>query len=143
MEEQTNDTLWRRKQMTITEVSRKYDISQDTLRYYERVGIIPEVERTISGIRNYSEESCRWVELAKCMRAAGIPIESLIEYCALTKRGNSTISTRKDLLTEERKKILEKIDDMQKTLKLLNYKISHYEVAEKTGMLSWDKRDDD
>ena len=77
--------------MTITKVSEKFDLSQDTLRYYERVGLIPLVNRTKNGIRDYTEESCKWIELAKCMRLAGVPIETLIEYCALTQQGDSTI----------------------------------------------------
>lgn len=125
--------------MTITEVSEKYDLSQDTLRYYERVGLIPKVNRTKSGIRDYTEKSCRWIELAKCMRSAGIPIETLIEYCALTQQGDSTITARKELLTQERIKLLEKMEDMKKTLDRLNHKIDRYEKAEVTGILSWDK----
>ena len=58
--------------MTIAEVSRRYAISADTLRYYERIGLIPPVPRNKSGIRDYDEESCRWIELMKCMRAAGV-----------------------------------------------------------------------
>lgn len=128
--------------MTITEVSKKYDLSPDTLRYYERIGLIPPVKRTKSGVRDYDEVSCAWIELAKCMRSAGIPIEALIEYCALTQQGDKTISARKELLTDERKKIQEKMDDMQKTLERLNYKIDIYEKAEVTGVLSWDKEKD-
>lgn len=127
------------KYMTIAEVSKKYDLSQDTLRYYERIGLIPAVNRTASGIRDYSEESCRWIELAKCMRSAGVPIESLIEYNTLARQGDSTITARKELLIEERKKIVVKMDEMQKTLERLNYKIDRYEKAEITGVLSWDK----
>ena len=96
--------------MTITEVSKKYDISQDTLRYYERIGLIPAVTRRKNGIRDYTEESCGWIELAKCMRSAGIPIEALIEYCALAQQGDQTITARKELLVEERTKLLEKMD---------------------------------
>ena len=125
--------------MTITEVSEKYLLSQDTLRYYERVGLISQVNRTKSGIRDYTEESCKWIELAKCMRLAGVPIETLIEYCALTLQGDSTITARKDLLVIERKKLEEKMEDMQKTLERLNYKIDRYEKAEVTGVLSWNK----
>lgn len=125
--------------MTIAEVSKKYDLSQDTLRYYERIGLIPTVNRTASGIRDYSEESCRWIELAKCMRSAGVPIESLIEYNTLARQGDSTITARKELLIEERKKIVAKMEEMQKTLERLNYKIDRYEKAEITGVLSWDK----
>ena len=71
--------------MTIREVSEKYGISQDTLRYYERIGMIPEVTRTASGIRNYQPEDLGWVELAICMRGAGLPVEALIEYVKLCK----------------------------------------------------------
>ena len=129
--------------MIIAEVSKKYDISQDTLRYYERIGLIPSVKRTSSGIRDYTEESCGWIELAKCMRSAGVPIEALIEYCALTQQGDSTIKARKELLIEERRKIVEKIEGMKQTLDRLNYKIERYEKAETTGVLSWDKKDMD
>jgi len=125
--------------MTITEVSGRFDLSQDTLRYYERIGLIPQVNRTKSGIRNYTEESCSWIELAKCMRLAGVPIETLIEYCALTQQGDSTITSRKELLVEVRKKLVKKREDMLKTLDRLDYKIDRYEKAEVTGVLSWDK----
>jgi len=125
--------------MTITEVSESFDLSQDTLRYYERIRLIPLVNRTKSGVRDYTEESCKWIELAKCMRLSGVPIETLIEYCALTQQGDSTITARKELLVEERKKLVRKMEDMVKTLDRLNYKIDRYEKAEVTGVLSWDK----
>lgn len=124
--------------MTIAEVSKKFDISADTLRYYERVGIIPPVERTAGGIRNYTEESCGWISLAVCMRSAGIPIESLIEYCALTQQGDGTITARKELLESEREKLVHKMEDLQKTLERLDYKIGRYKTAEETGVLDWD-----
>jgi len=124
--------------MTITKVSEKFELSQDTLRYYESVGLIPHVNRTKSGVRNYTEESCKWIELAKCMRLAGVPIDNLIEYCVLTQQGDSTITARKELLVEEHKKLVGKMEDMQKTLDRLNYKIDRYEKAEVTGILSWD-----
>ncbi|MBU3074794.1 MerR family transcriptional regulator [Clostridium estertheticum] len=125
--------------MTITEVSKRFDLSQDTLRYYERIGLIPQVNRTKSGIRDYTEESCKWIELAKCMRLAGVPIEALIEYCLLTQQGDLTVTARKELLVEERRKLMEKMANMAKTLDRLNYKIDRYEKAEVTGVLSWDK----
>lgn len=69
--------------MTISEVSKKYDITADTLRYYERIGLIPPVPRTKSGLRDYDESSCNWVNFIKCMRSAGLQIEALIEYVKL------------------------------------------------------------
>lgn len=69
--------------MNIKEVSKQYQVSADTLRYYERVGMIPPVTRTASGIRDYQEEDLKWVQLALCMRSAGLPVEVMIEYVHL------------------------------------------------------------
>lgn len=124
--------------MTIKEVSKKYDISQDTLRYYERVGMIPPVTRTASGIRDYQEKDLGWVELAKCMRSAGLPVEAMIEYVKLTQEGDSTILARLQLLTEQREILLEQKAKIDATLKRLNYKIGRYEIAVETGVLTWE-----
>ena len=113
--------------MTIAEVSRKYDISPDTLRYYERIGLIPPVPRNKSGIRDYGEDSCNWIELMKGMRQAGVQIEALIEYVALFQQGDSTIGARKALLIEQRNQLLRRMQAMQESLDRLNYKIQNYE----------------
>jgi DNA-binding transcriptional MerR regulator len=113
--------------MTISEVSKKYDISADTLRYYEKVGLIPTVRRTPGGIRNYSDSDCNWVEFIKCMRSAGLPVEVLMEYVALFQQGDATVEARKELLLEQRHQLLAKMADMQKTLERLNRKIEQYE----------------
>lgn len=113
--------------MTIAEVAKKYDISADTLRYYERIGLLPAVRRNKSGIRDYSETDCSWVEFIKCMRGAGLPIEVLIEYISLYQMGDSTVEARKELLIEERNNLVERIEEMQKTLERLNYKIERYD----------------
>ena len=115
--------------MMIAEVSKKFDLSQDTLRYYERIGLLPGVNRNKSGIRDYTEEDCRWIEFIKCMRNAGLPIEALIEYVGLFQQGDATVKARKDLLTEQRKQLIAKIEDMNKTLERLNYKIESYEQS--------------
>lgn len=113
--------------MTIAEVSKKYDISADILRYYERIGLIPPVPRTKSGIRDYDEVSCGWIELMKCMRAAGVQIEALIEYVALFQQGDATVDARKSILIEQRDQLIERMEDMQRSLDRLNYKIERYE----------------
>lgn len=115
--------------MTITEVSKTFGLSADTLRYYERIGLIPEVNRSKGGIRDYTEENCRWVEFAKCMRSAGLQIEALIEYVTLFQQGDSTKETRKQILIEQRKQLTEKMEEMQKTLDRLNYKIERYDQS--------------
>lgn len=124
--------------MTIKEVSEKFNISQDTLRYYERVGMIPPVTRTPGGIRDYQESDLGWVELAICMRSAGLPVEALIEYVKLTQEGDKTIEARLQLLSEQRESLIEQQKKINETLKRLDYKIGRYEEAVKTGKLSWD-----
>jgi len=112
--------------MTITEISKKFNLTQDTLRYYERIGLIPSVGRSKGGIRNYTEEDCRWIEFIKCMRGAGLPIEVLIDYVALFQQGDETILARKDILLVQRKELFNKIQEMNETLKKLDYKIERY-----------------
>ncbi len=125
--------------MTIKEVCEKYNLTPDTLRYYERVGVIPEVTRTAGGIRDYQEEDIGWVENAVCMRDAGVPVEMLIEYVKLFREGDSTIDARTNLLKEVREQIVEAKKKYDIALEKLDYKISRYEIAQKTGLLTWDK----
>ncbi len=127
--------------MTIKEVAEKYGISQDTLRYYERVKVIPEVTRTAGGIRNYQESDLGWVELAICMRGAGLPIEALIEYQRLFQEGDSTIPARLQLLQEQMTTLEEQKAQIENTMNRLAYKISRYEEAVKTGKLVWTPED--
>lgn len=127
--------------MTIKEVSEKYEISQDTLRYYERAKVIPPVTRTAGGIRDYQEEDMKWVELAVCMRNAGLPIESLIEYQRLFQKGDATIPARLELLKEQMEVLRNQKEQIEETMGRLSYKISRYEEAMKTGKLTWPKGD--
>lgn len=119
--------------MTIAEVSRKYDISADTLRYYERIGLIPPVPRTRGGLWDYGEESCGWIQLMKCMRAAGVQIEALIEYVDLFQQGDATLDARKALLVEQRDQLVSRMAEMQASLDLLNQKIDRYEQGMMTA----------
>jgi MerR family transcriptional regulator, aldehyde-responsive regulator len=115
--------------MKIAEVSERYSISLDTLRYYERIGLIPPVNRNKSGIRDYSEIDLKRVEFIKCMRSAGLPVDVLAEYIKLVQQGDQTIEARKEILKEQRGQLLDKMEEMQKTLDVLNYKIGVYENA--------------
>jgi DNA-binding transcriptional MerR regulator len=115
--------------MKIAEVSEQYGLSSDTLRYYERIGLIPPVNRNESGIRDYNELDLRRVEFIKCMRSAGLPVEVLIDYVALVQKGDKTIEARKEILIEQRELLLARMAEMQKTLDVLNHKIEVYENA--------------
>ena len=113
--------------MTIAEVSKTFGLTADTLRYYERIGLIPPVKRSSSGIRDYDEKDCNRVEFIKCMRGVGIPVEMLIEYVAMFRLGKETIAARKALLVEQRQQLADKIVAMQAVLERLDMKIDGYE----------------
>lgn len=113
--------------MTISEVSEKYGLTQDTLRYYERIGLLPAVPRTKSGLRDYDKESCNWIEFIKCMRSAGLQIEALIEYVNLFQQGDGTLEARKNLLIEQRAILKKRQDEINATMERLDYKIDNYD----------------
>ena len=122
--------------MTIAEVAKKYELTPDTLRYYERIGLIPPVPRTRGGIRDYDENACRWVEYIKCMRAAGVSVEILTEYVTLFGQGKDTIAARKELLMEQRRQIVAHIDELNSVLQKLDWKLDGYEER----MLQYEER---
>lgn len=124
--------------MTIKEVCEKYNISADTLRYYEKVGAIPPVARTSGGIRCYTQQDILWVENAVCMRSAGLSVEMLAEYVRLFREGDSTIPARRDLLAKAREELTAEIKKYREAMDKLDYKISRYDNAVRTGVLIWD-----
>lgn len=113
--------------MTIKEVSEKYGISQDTLRYYERSGIIPPVSRTASGIRDYQHSDLGWVELSLCLRNAGVSVQAIAEYVRLALEGDGTIADRLNILRGERESLYEQKTQLSAALDRLDYKIALYE----------------
>ncbi len=118
--------------MTISEVSKKCNVSPDTLRYYEKVGLLSYVNRTPGGIRNYTEQDCLQVQFIKCMRSAGLSIEVLQKYFELFRRGKRTLKARRDLLAKERENLQMRFKELQDTIKRLDYKIFVYDKALKS-----------
>lgn len=119
--------------MTIKEVSKKYGISQDTLRYYERCGIIPPVTRTAGGVRNYQDSDLGWVELSLCLRNAGVSVQAISKYVSLAVEGDGTIAERLDILRSERENLTEQKNQLCAALDRLGHEIALYERALETG----------
>ena len=115
--------------MTIAEVSAKYGITADTLRYYERIGLLPPVPRSAGGIRNYGDKECEWVEFVKCMRNAGLSIEALAEYVRLVQQGGATARERLELLIKQRGIMRGRAAEINECLKRLDDKINDYYSA--------------
>ncbi|KAF1300162.1 MerR family transcriptional regulator [Enterococcus sp. JM9B] len=112
--------------MNISKVAEKMALTPVTLRYYERIGLIPPITRKNGGVRNYSEEDLQWIDFIKCMRSAGLTVESLIEYTTLYQQGAATLEARKQILIEEREQLKKKYQEMGETLERLEEKITNY-----------------
>ena len=113
--------------MTIAEVSKKYNLTPDTIRYYEKEGIIPKIPRNKNGIRDFDEKSCRWIEFIKCMRNAGMPVEVLSKYVKLMEKGHDTVKERRQLLINQKEVLLKKQVDINNTLDRITKKIEIYD----------------
>ena len=113
--------------MNINEVSKKLDISKDTIRYWEKIRLIPPVKRNTSGYRNYSERDANWIYYIKALRNAGMSIERLVKFVHLYLKDIDDLNHRKELLIEQRKDLLAEITKRQETVDYLTYKIDHFE----------------
>ena len=109
------------------------------MRYYERVGVIPQVNRTSGGIRDYKQQDLDWIENAVCMRNAGVSIETIIEYVGLFLEGDATINARLRLLEDELEQLNSKREQLDQAISKLKFKVSRYKIAAETGILSWEE----
>nr|WP_248628880.1 MerR family transcriptional regulator [Enterococcus cecorum] len=119
-------------QYTISEVSEKYQISSSTLRYYERIGLLPNIPRQANGNRYFTDQLLNWLEMIICLRHSGVPIEKLIEYANLIQKGDDTIATREALLREQLAELYQKRVNLQRSIQRLEDKIALYESGEIT-----------
>ena len=117
-------------ELTITEAAEKFQISPDTLRYYERIGLLPAVPRTPSGRRCYPEDVQKWLEMIICLRHSGVGVEKLLDYVSLIQQGDQTLPAQEELLREQRDALVEKQHDLQRSIDRLNHKLKLYETGE-------------
>lgn len=121
--------------MNIKEVSEKYNISTDALRYYERIDVIPPVNRDKNGYRDFTEKDLNWVYFAKVLRQAGVTIERLVDYTELSKQGGKTLETRKTILADQLNDINISIQEFEEARDYLKYKLDSFD----THMLEYEK----
>ncbi len=101
-------------------------VSIDTLRYYEREGLIDPVTRASNGHRRYSSDDVLWVQVLRCLRDTGMTIEQLRRYCELGQQGESTESERRELLETHRREVEAQIDVRREALRLIDHKLTFY-----------------
>lgn len=124
------EKIQRGDSLTIKEVAQQFHLTKDTLRYYEKVGLIGPIQKNVSGIRDYQEEDIKRIAFVKCMRSADIPIDSLVTYMHLYDEGPGTETERKILLEKQRDILKSRIDELQTAYEKLNYKIDLYTKQE-------------
>ncbi|MGX7243231.1 MerR family transcriptional regulator [Enterococcus quebecensis] len=113
--------------MNIKKVSELSGVSADTIRYYERIGLIPPVKRSVSGIRDFDEEDLRWLVFSRQMRNAGLSIESLVKYLTLFQVGNETVSARKEIIALQITELKEKASELNTAIERLEFKLANYD----------------
>ena len=112
--------------MNIKSASDLLGISADTIRYYERVGLVPPITRTATGIRDFQNQDIEALEFIKCFRSSGVSVDSLVDYMSLYQKGDETREERLGILEEEKQKLEERLSQIQTALNRLNLKIKLY-----------------
>ncbi|PRX98153.1 MerR family transcriptional regulator [Allonocardiopsis opalescens] len=120
-----------RDQYTISEVAAYTGLSVHTLRWYERIGLMPHVDRTSTGQRRFSNKDLDWLGFIGKLRLTGMPVAGMLEYADLVRQGDETVGARAELLTAHRDDVRRRIAELQGTLDVLDWKINLYDAAER------------
>lgn len=121
---------------TVGEAAKILNVAPSTLRYYDKEGLLPFVERSNGGIRMFREKDFNWLFIVECLKKSGLSIKDIKHYIDLAVEGDETIDERLELLRNQREKVLEQMAELQNTLDILNYKCWYYETAQKCGTTS-------
>ena len=130
---------------TVGEMARLLGVPASTLRYYDKEGLLPFVERSSGGIRMFQEKDFEWLQIIGCMKKAGMPIKDIRHYIELAMKGDATIDARLEMFQHQRDVLNEQLKELQHTLKMVEYKCWYYETAKAAGSISAPKNmcDDD
>ena len=111
---------------TIQRAAAETGLSADTLRYYERIGILPGIGRSESGHRRFTDDDMGWIKLVQCLRATGMPLEDLHRYAELVQEGEHTAAERLSLLEAHKCRIETELSELMVALDLVDMKIAGY-----------------
>ena len=118
---------------TIGEMARKLNVAPSTLRYYDKEGLLPFVERSSGGIRMFKDEDMEWLRLLGCLKKAGMPLKEIRSFLDWSRQGDATISHRLELLEKQRQSVLDQQKQLEDTLLMLDYKRWYYQTAQEAG----------
>ena len=118
---------------TIGEMARKLNVAPSTLRYYDKEGLLPFVERSSGGIRMFKDEDMEWLRLLGCLKKAGMPLKEIRTFMDWSRQGDATISQRLELIEKQRQSVLDQQKQLEDTLLMLDYKRWYYQTAQEAG----------
>ena len=118
---------------TVGEIAKRLEIPASTLRYYDKEGLLPFVERSSGGIRMFQDSDVEWLQVIHCMKKAGMSLKDIRQYIELALQGDDTIDTRLMMFRHQRDVLMAQIEEMRRTLETVEYKCWFYETAKAAG----------
>lgn len=118
---------------TVSEVAKILNVAPSALRYYDREGLLPFVGRSSGGIRRFTETDLGWLKMISCLKSAGMPIKSIRRYVESAMRGDETLKERLEMIYEQRRSLLAQMEELRRTLDVVEYKCWYYETAVEAG----------
>ena len=114
---------------TVSEAAKKLNVASSTIRYYDKEGLLPFVERSGGGIRMFQEKDFEWLYVIECLKKSGMPIKNIKRFIDMSLKGDETINERLELFIKQREEVLKQIEELRQTLSILDYKCWYYETA--------------
>ena len=121
---------------TVGEMAKQIGVAPSTLRYYDKEGLLPFVERSGGGIRLFKDSDREWLAVIECLKKTGMPIREIKRFVDLCREGDATIDERLQLIKRRREAVLKQMESLNETLSLLEYKLWYYETAKEAGTCS-------
>ena len=118
---------------TIGEMAQRLNVAPSTLRYYDKEGLLPFVERSSGGIRMFKDEDMEWLRLLGCLKKAGMPLKEIRDFMEYSRQGDATIGQRLALIEKQRQSVLDQQKQLEDTLLMLDYKRWYYQTAQEAG----------
>lgn len=118
---------------SIGEMAKLIGVAPSALRYYDKQGLLPFVERSEGGIRIFKESDYEWLRLIECLKRTGMQLKDIRRFVAMAMEGDTTIDSRLEMIVKQREAVQQQIADLQQTLSVLDYKKWYYETAKKHG----------
>lgn len=118
---------------TVSEMAKLLNMTPSMLRFYDREGLLPFVQRSESGIRVFTDNDLPWLKLISCLKRAGMSLKDIRHYIEMAMEGNETIDARLQMFIDQREKLPAQMEELQKTLDIVEYKCWYYQTAKETG----------